>query len=113
MRSFEEYQREFANISAGEAIAILSEMGVEKDRIIVSSPSGNVMTTPMRLCFKLPYDHPAREVGPLQFCGGPPGQYNWIEGSLATMVMDHVMHHDATEERKTRIYGTKVAGLGC
>jgi hypothetical protein len=112
MRSFEEYQREFANLTAGEGIAILSELSMAGDRIIVPSQVGNVMTTPMKLCFKLPYETPANTVGPLQFCGGPPGQYDWIEGSLATMVMDHVMHHDAVEERRTRIYGTKIAVSG-
>lgn len=112
MRSFEEYLREFADLTAGQAIDILSEMQIEKDRIIIEGRAGNVMTTPMHFCFKLPWDTPACTVGPIQFCGGPPGQYNWIQGTLLTMVLDHVMHHDATEELKTRLYGTKIAGKG-
>lgn len=109
MKSLEEYQREFANLTASEAVDILSEMGALADQIIIDGVAGSKVTTPFKYCFEIPQDIPAATIGPIQFCGGPPGQYNWIKGSLLTMILDYVMHYDATEERRKRIYGTKVA----
>lgn len=109
MRSFADYEREYENLTAGQAIDLLIELDAITDRIIVEGAAGNIMMTPMRMCFKIPGERKASTLGPIQFCGGPPGTYTWVVGSLLAMVMDKVMYRDAKEEAKARRYGMKVA----
>ena len=109
MKKLEEYQKEFNGLTAGEAIDILVGLQGEKDQIIIPVDTGNIITTPLKLCFKTPCDVSAAIIGPFQFCGGPPGRYGWVSGTLLTMVIDKVMHYDSTEETRERLYGTKVA----
>jgi|WetSurMetagenome_2_1015567.scaffolds.fasta_scaffold02484_8 hypothetical protein len=115
MRPFEDYQRELTGITLEEAVTLLQEIGYDKERIILRTPTGNFIGTPMSVCFKLPGKRLANTIGPIEFCGGPPGRVRWVIGTLETFVLDKMMTFDADAEIHYEIYGTKVATypLGC
>jgi hypothetical protein len=114
MKPLEDYQREFAQLTAGEAIDLLTEFKSLQEGVLIQDTETRrlVRTTPMQLCFKVPGETLASKVGPFQFCGGPPGRFLWVGGTLQTMVIDKVMHFDAEEELLRAEYGIKIAP-GC
>jgi hypothetical protein len=52
-----------------------------------------VYSTPAKLMADLPGLHsvPAHEVAPLSFWGGPQGKRKWYDGSLLSMLVDHIL----------------------
>jgi hypothetical protein len=111
MKSIEYYLWFYGDLTANQAVQILKQFDRDHEQVIVydvNRSCNTTMSVRVFLCGINGSDK-ARNVGPLQFCGGPPGQYIWANGSLLTMAVDAIMHHQATEDRKIQDYGTKVA----
>jgi hypothetical protein len=81
-----------------EALDILEAMNVEDEKIIFSDATGSHAIPIWDYCTGIPDSVLADSIEPIQFSGGPPGQYFWSVGSLNTLVMDKLMYRDAIEE---------------
>ena len=94
-----EYETDLANLSVHSACGLLIDLDAYLDNVVIYDygRKTNVDITIKDLCKTIHGSQMAVTVGPLSFCGGPPGQYNWYRGSLLTLVLDKVMHHDASE----------------
>lgn len=42
----------------------------------------------------------AKDIGPLTFVAGPPGQLNWFDGSLLTLVLDNIFWRKVTRREQ-------------
>ena len=47
----------------------------------------------------------AKDIGPLTFIAGPPGQLNWFDGSLLTLVLDTIFWRRVTREQHVPALG--------
>jgi hypothetical protein len=98
------YIEEFGDMSVGDALNILEEMGLASERVIVYDymEQKNVVTSIMQYCARIPRNTKAYSIVSIQFCGGPPGNQGWFVGSLKTILIDKVMYGDIMSDRKIK-----------
>jgi hypothetical protein len=102
MRALAEYEKYCEDITVEAARDLLLELDCDQEKIIICAPGGNYTIPVLEYCQGLE-QLLAEHVNPIQFCGGPPGEYFWVVGSLKTMVIDKLMYYDAVAERRMRI----------
>jgi hypothetical protein len=83
-------REKLSKLSAARAVNYLNysfDAGFEEIEI------NGVKSTPVALMSDLPGLQTvlACEVAPLSFWGGPPGKRTWYDGSLLTLLADHIM----------------------
>jgi hypothetical protein len=106
MKPVADYETYCMGMTVREALDILEAMNVEDEKIIYSDVNGSHAVSIWDFCYKIPDSVLASSIEPIQFSGGPPGQYFWAVGSLNTLVMDKLMYRDAIEEVR---YGSHMA----
>jgi hypothetical protein len=98
MKPVSSYEMYCIGMTVHEALEILIEMEAEEEKIIITTQDGNKYVTIWDYCNGVPGSVQAESIEPIQFCGGPPGQYFWVVGSLKTLIMDRLMYKDAIIE---------------
>jgi len=108
MKTFDEYRLALKDMTVGDAMDLLLDLGGVTDKIIiVSDDMGSFTTTPWDFCDGIPAVCTADSVGPFQFYGGPPDTYFWVSGTLMDFVMDKLMHR----EQENKSYGAPIPSI--
>jgi hypothetical protein len=102
MKPFEDYEREFIDLTVDDALIILSACESLDENILVLNKTTKFLEvkTVLKACKNIRGDTKAIDISHIQFHGGPPGRYLWVRGSLLTLVMDKIMQSDAADEYK-------------
>lgn len=103
MKPFCAYRKECEHLNVTEALKILKTLDCLYEKIIVNTTMGNKAISIAVFCRNIPDVVFASSVGPIQFSGGPPGDYFWILGSLRDIVIDKLMYRDAIAERRGEV----------
>lgn len=103
MKKFSDYETYCIGMTLREAMELLIELDADQDVIILDN---NKSITIRDYCQNIPGSVWIDSIGPFQFCGGPPGQFFWIAGTLKHFVMEKLMYRDAVIEVR---YGSHVA----
>jgi len=90
MSIYKKLEQKMHNLSASRAANYLNysfDAGFEELEM------NGLVSSPIQLMSDLPGLHPvpAREVAPISFWGGPPGKQRWYDGSLLTVLIDHIL----------------------
>jgi hypothetical protein len=102
MRAICEYEKYCEGMMVKRALDLLIELECDQEKIIISTQDGNYTISVRKYCLGLEHIL-AKNIQPIQFCGGPPGQWFWTVGSLQTMVIDKLMYYDAVAEQRMKI----------
>jgi hypothetical protein len=100
MKSVKEYYQKYFNLTVNEAFDLLYDLGILDETILKwnSEESKMEKTTPWGLLTNIQDNLVIRNMGPVQFCGGPPSELSWLTGTLLSYVLDRIMAQDLKYE---------------
>jgi hypothetical protein len=91
-------QTQLGAISVIEALRMLRDFKCDTEEVLATGAAGNYKTNPWKITADYSDEYPAAGIGPMTFCGGPPGQSYWYTGSLLMFVIDRILYQIASHK---------------